>query len=655
MKTLYISIIALIGISLNSMAQEKSRKEKEGDKYSFRYAFDKAINSYNHAKKLTPEGQRRLAEDHQHLNQTVEAEIVYSKLINAGEAVIPMDYYNYAMILKTNGKYEESAVQMDKFVSLMPNDLRAKSYADNKGKLNDLLKDDGKYKIEHLNFNTDAQDFGTSYYTNKIVFSSTRATPKIIKRKYNWNGKPFLDMYVSELDGIQLKEPQIFDKSLDSKFHDGPASFSNNGTYVAFTKNHSHDKSKDKIVELQIWFSNLVDKKWTEPVSFSVNNAGYEVGHPCLTQDGKTMYFVCNMPGGFGGADIYRVTKGDKGEWSKPENLGNKINTEGDEVFPFVEEKNGILFFSSNGHFGLGDLDIFMCAMNGAAFGRVYNAGAPLNTKYDDFAVITDSMATKGYFSSNRAGGSGDDDIYSVEILKDLGIEKKIKGIAKDKDENPIAKTFVTLLDDKNNIVDTVTTKDDAAYTFLAESGKEFKLVGKKEKYNDGSAPVNTLGKEYIVKADVILLAKEEVKPPTKAEVVAQKIQEGVDLGKIEELELNTIYFDYHKYDIRPDAEIELNKIVKIMNEYPKMVVSLNSHTDCRSTKNYNQKLSERRAIASANYIKKRISKPERISGKGYGETKLVTDCACEGKVVSTCSEEDHQKNRRTEFIIVKK
>ncbi len=655
MKTLYISIIALIGISINSMAQEKSRKEKEGDKYSFRYAFDKAINSYNHAKKLTPDGQRKLAESHQNLGQMVEAEIVYSKLITAGEGVIPMDYYNYAMILKTNSKYEEAGRQMDKFVTLMPNDLRGKSYSENKEKLGDLLKDDGKYKIENLKVNTDAQDFGTSYFKNKIVFTSTRATPKIIKRKYNWNGKPFLDMYVSELDGIQLKEPENFDKNLDSKFHDGPASFSNNGTYMAFTKNHSKDKSKDKVVELQIWFSSFVDKSWTEPVSFSHNNTAYQVGQPCLTADGKTMYFVCDMPGGFGGADIYRVTKGDKGEWGVPENLGNKINTEGDEVFPFVEEKNEILFFSSNGHFGLGELDIFMSAMNGKAFGHVNNAGTPLNTKYDDFAIITDSMAKLGYFSSNRAGGSGDDDIYSVDILKGLDIDKKIKGIAKDKDENPIANTFMTLLDDKNNIIDTVTTKDNAAYTFLAESGKDFKLIGKKEKYNDGTNVANTSGKEYVVKADVILLAKEEVIPPTKAEVVAQKIQEGADLGKIEELELNTIYFDYHKYNIRPDAEIELNKIVKIMNEYPNMVVKLNSHTDCRSTKNYNQKLSERRAIASSDYIKKRISKPERVSGKGYGETKLVSDCACEGKVVSTCSEEDHQKNRRTEFIVIKK
>ena len=202
MKTLYISIIVLIGISTNSMAQEKSRKEKEGDKYSFRYAFDKAISSYNHAKKLTPEGQRRLAEDHQNLNQTVEAEIVYSKLIASNESIIPIDHYNYAMILKTNGKYEESGKQMDKFVSLAPSDLRAKSYSNNKEKLEGMLKDDGKYKIEHLNVNTDAQDFGTSYYNNKIVFTSTRATPKIIKRKYNWNGKPFLDMYVSNLDGI---------------------------------------------------------------------------------------------------------------------------------------------------------------------------------------------------------------------------------------------------------------------------------------------------------------------------------------------------------------------------------------------------------------------------------------------------------------------
>jgi outer membrane protein OmpA-like peptidoglycan-associated protein len=357
------------------------------------------------------------------------------------------------------------------------------------------------------------------------------------------------------------------------------------------------------------------------------------------------MYFTSDMPGGYGGADIYRITKDEKGTWGKPENLGDKINTEGDEMFPFLEENNGVLFFSSNGRFGLGGLDIFICAVNGSKYGHLVNAGFPLNTQYDDFAVIVNDSMNKGYFSSNRIGGSGGDDIYSFDLLKGLDIGKKIIGIAEDKDGNHIPKTFITLLNDKGNIIDTLTTKDDGAYAFLVDSDKNFKLNGKKEKYIEGDTVANTFGKEFIVKADVVLL--------TKKEIIAQKIVVAADLGKI--LELNNIYFDYGKYNIRPDAEIELAKIVTIMNEYPNMVVELRSYTDCRSSKEFNQILSDKRATASAKYIKERITNPERIYGKGYGKTNLVNGCTCEDNIGATCSEEEHQQNRRTEFIVVKK
>ena len=645
MKKIYIPIILIFGFSINANAQEKSRQEKQGDKYSFNYSYEKAIDSYTSSKNLSLEGQRKLAESYSLTGQNDKAEAVYLTLVQSPTGVLPLDYYHYAMILKSTGKYTESNKWMDKFVELNPYDLRSKSYVSTKSKFDSLLKDEGKYKIEHLNLNTNAGDFGTSYYKNKIVFASTRAKAKAFKKKFNWNGKPFLDMYVSDLDGNQLKDPENFSKKLNGKMHDGPASFSNNGTYMAFTRNHYHDKSDDKVIELQIWFSSFTDNKWSQPVPFSINNSEYSVGQPFLTSDGKTMYFVSNMPGGLGGADIYKVKKGDNGAWEKPENLGNKINTEGDEVFPFLSESNEILYFSSNGHCGLGDLDIFSCQLTGLKIGQVNNAGFPLNTQYDDFAMIIDSTSQKGYFSSNRSGGSGDDDIYSVSILKVIEIKKRIVGVAKDVSGSSIPNTFITLYDSKNEVIDTVTTKDNGAYKFFIESDKTFNLNGKKVGYTDGKSQANSNGKDSIIVSDVILTKNEEV--------VVEKIEVGKDLGKV--VKFNPIYFDYHEYKIRPDAEIELNKIVKIMNEYPNMVVNLNSHTDCRASKNYNQKLSDKRAQASTNYIKKRISKPERISGKGYGETKLINACNCDGKVVSGCSEDEHQQNRRTEFIIAKK
>jgi outer membrane protein OmpA-like peptidoglycan-associated protein/tetratricopeptide (TPR) repeat protein len=646
MKKIIIPIILFISFSINAIAQEKSRQEINGDKFAFKYSFDKAIESYNQAKQLTPEGQRHLSDAYHQLNQDVESEIAYAKLLSLKEGILLEDYFNYSKILKANGKYEEAFMCMDKFAELKPNDLRVKDYKAHKAELPELLKDDGKYKLVNISLNTDDDDFGTSYFKNNIVFASTRATAKMIKRTSNWNGKPYLNMYISEVSESQLKDPEIFDKGLDGKLHDGPASFNKEGTYIAFTRNNYDDKSKDKVVELQIYFSSYLDGKWSEPIPFAFNNETYSAGHPCLTADGKTMYFTCDMPGGFGGADIYRTTKNAKGEWAQPENLGDKLNTEGDETFPFFEETNGRLLFVSDGRFGLGGTDIFISNINGSSFDNPINAGAPLNTRYDDFSIIADGTNNKGYFSSNRTDGKGGDDIYSVDFLKWTNNDKKLKGIAKDVNGNRIPNTFITLLDEKGKTIDTLSTKNDAAYTFTVNTNKQFKLIGKNEGYTNGESEANTMGKELVVVSDVILLKKE-------IERIEDKIKEGADLGKI--VEFKAIYFDLDKYKIRSDAEPELKKIIKIMNEYPNMKIELGAHTDCRETKAYNQILSNKRAKASVDYIRKGITDPNRITGKGYGKTKLINSCSCDEKVKSSCSEEEHQKNRRTEFIITKK
>lgn len=644
MKHLLILILAIAGLGNNAFAKGKSNKEVRGDKYYFVYSFDKAIDSYTEAKQLTTEGQRRLADSYCNMNQHADCEAAYAKLISMADGNLPNDYFCYAMILKGNGKNVQSNSTMDKMVELYPNDLRAKDYAAHKGELAEMSKDDGSYLIQHLNFNTDAEDFGPAYYKNQVVFASSRGTGKMYERKYNWNGKPFLNLYVSDVDQHELKSPVLFDKSFDGKMHDGPATFSKDGKFMVFTRNNYDLKRKDKVVVLQICFSTFTDGKWSKPESFILNSKDYSVGHPCLTPDGNTMYFTSDMPGGFGGADIYRITKDEKGTWGKAENLGNGINTEGDELFPFYDDNNKILFFSSNGRYGLGGLDVFICTREGAGFGKVYNAGFPLNTTADDFGVVLDEKLSKGYFSSNRTGGSGDDDIYSFDVLK-LNIGKRIDGLAMDVKGNIVPQTFVTLFDDNGNILTTVLTKDDGAYLFYVDANKNYKLTGTKVNYREGANVVSTTGNQVIYTANVILLQEEKI--------VAEKIEVNSDLGKI--AELKPIYFDYNKHNIRPDAATELDKIVKIMNENPTVVVELSSYTDCRGTVSYNQKLSERRAASTVDYIKQRITNPERISGKGYSESKSVNSCECEGSKVSTCTEEEYQKNRRSEFIVKKK
>jgi len=661
MKRLHIVLIVLIGVGLSAFAPEKSRKELRGDKYYTIYAFDKAIDFYSRTKNLSTDGLRKLAKSYHNLDLNIKAEVVYKRLITSTEGVIAEDYFNYAMILKSNGKYEEANKWLDEFRKLKPDDLRAKSYTINGPGLSTLIADNGKYSMIHLDVNTDAEDFAPSYFKDKIVFASTRERPKFISRKYNWNRKPFLDMYVSDIDKDQLKKPENFSNKLNGIKHDGPAAFNSDGTMIAFTRNDYETKRKDKIVQLQICFSTFKDGKWSDAEPFVLNSKDYSVGQPWLSANGNTMYFTSDMPGGYGGTDLYRITKDAKGTWGKAENLGDKINTEGDEMYPFLQETNGVLFFSSNGRFGLGGQDIFVTALNGSGFGPVINAGAPLNTSADDFATIVNAPMKSGYFTSNRPGGSGDDDIYSFEILKDLGIGKRITGIAKDKNGTPLPHTFITLLDNQGKMMDTVTTKDAGDYSFLVETDKSFKLTGTKEKYLEGDTVANTNGKEFIVKANVTLLQNENP--------VAEQYKVGEDLGKRLELKpiftepgktksavkAETVYFDLDKYNIRPDAAAELDKIVVVMNENPEMEIELGSHTDCRASVEYNQILSDKRAKASVDYLRKRISKPERITGKGYGKTRLLNHCSCDDDLGRNCSEVDHQKNRRTEFILVKK
>jgi len=416
MRKLIISIMALIGIFTSVNAQEISNREAKGNKHYFVYSFDKAINSYSHTKHLSIDGQRKLALSYSKTGKNIESEQIWLEIISSKINVLAEDYYNYAMTLKLNGKYDEAVVWMEKYSLLNPTDSRSNNYASHNNHLQYLKKDQGMYKINYLDINSNADDFGVCYYYNdKVVYSTSNTGTKMIVRKYNWTGKPFWDMYIADIEAGQLVNSKKFSKKLNGKLHDGPASLSNNGDFIAYTKNNSKTV-KNKVIQLQIYFSTNKEGKWSDPESFFLNSEDYSVGQPCLTADGNIMYFVSDMPGGYGGTDIYRVTKNKNGEWGNKENLGNKINTEGDELFPFINEKNKTFYFTSNGHYGLGGLDIFRCESNGLVFGKVYNAGAPINTQYDDFAAVLNNNGTNGYFISNRAGKG--DDIYSFDLIE---------------------------------------------------------------------------------------------------------------------------------------------------------------------------------------------------------------------------------------------
>ncbi len=749
-KAIFLCIIIAVS-SLMQLYGQKTNNELKGDKYYSIYSFGKAIKNYSKNESLSIDGQRKLAKSYQNIANYIKAEEEYAKLITYQE-LLAEDFYNYALVLKMNKKYEEANKWMDKFKKAKPNDLRAKNYIAKKSEFHTLLKDEGRYEIKNLDINTEQQDFGAAYYKDKIVFASSREGTKAIRRNYNWNQKAFLNLFIANVSSGQLCEPERL-KELNNKLHEGLASFSNDGTFMAFTRNNYDGKSKDGIVKLQLFFSTMIDGKWSKIEAFELNDAEYSVGHPCLTKDGRTMYFASDMPGGCGGVDIYCIEKDASGNWGTAKNL-KTINTEGNEMFPFYEENNQVLFFASDGHLGLGGLDLFFTEKKGENFGKIINMGFPANSNYDDFALIVDEDLKNGYLSSNREGGKGDDDIYAFEILKPFKSGKTITGVAKDKLGNKLEGAIVKLYDESGNEVAEVLTGKDGAYSFAVEEDKKYKLNGAKEKYFPQEVMANTSIEEDIianitlekdpgislyclvmdknsiipiegVKIKIInnqtgetesiitpisgdfriplvgvklndkvsyylVLEKEGYLTKTvtyertldkeggynvheEEDMSLVKLEKGQDLAKL--IDIKPIYFDLSKWNIRSDAAIELDKIVKVMNEQPTMEIELGSHTDCRGSDASNMSLSDKRAKASAEYIKSRITNPERITGKGYGEVKPIIATAKtnekfpfipEGQELTESFinqfkstsrkkfDDAHQLNRRTEFIIVK-
>ncbi|MCC6372308.1 MAG: PD40 domain-containing protein [Bacteroidia bacterium] len=705
---------------------------KKADRLYKNYSYAKVIEKLEEKKDINTVAKRELAESYKMTGQYAKAEESYARLVEAPDKTAA-DVFAYAQVLKMNGKYQEATAQMDAYGSMQANDSRVKLLNGNKNYTQELLVDKGQFAVKNLEENSPEEDFGAVYFKDKVVFTSSKHVLSLAKRKWNGNNLNFLDLYISKPDSASSELRHIERlSSVNKKYHEGPASYSKDGNVAFFTVDNYESTSSDGTRKLQLFESKFVNGKWSKLQAFPLNNKEYSTGHAALTADGNTLYFASDMPGGKGGVDLYKIVRGADGAWGTAENMGDKINTEGNEMFPFIHE-NGLLFFASDGHPGLGGLDVFVTKINNDGIGKVMNLGVPINGTKDDFAMVLNQAQNKGYFSSNREGGKGNDDIYSFDLLKPLVFGKIIKGVAKDKEGNILAGTNVNLHDANGNVLKNVVTGENGNYSFEVEDKQDFKLAGAKENYFDGLNTANTRGVEPVVIADLVLekdpsfsllalitdneshqplegvtmkitdetgkvvdyvtpasgdyrtplinkklgdgikykleLSKPgylnktvdftktldkpgEVKVHEALDLTMGKLQVGGDLSKL--IEINPIYFDLNKFNIRPDAAKELDKIVKVMTEYPNMFIELGSHTDCRAPIAYNASLSDKRAKASAAYIKLKISRPERIYGKGYGESKLKNGCACEGTIKSTCTEEEHQQNRRTEFIIVK-
>ena len=631
-------------LSLCSVTMEaQERGMASAGKLFNSYAYADAIQEY---KQIQARGYKsaelfkKLGDAYYYNGELENSANSYAELFAMNGEVEPEYYYRYSQALKSKGEYNKANEMMDGFSQKNGGDLRAKLYSENKNYLTTIKKNSGRYEIKKTNLNSAYSDYGPAYWGNNIVFATSRDTTGLVIRIDGWTNHSFTELYMAPLNNDSLGKPVRFSKRIETKMHESTPVFSSDGKTVYFTRNNYNggklQKDGSGQVLLKIYRATLQGDKWTDITELPFNSNNYSMAHPALSPDGKVLYFASDMPGSYGQSDIFKVTVNDDGTFGNPENLGTTINTQGKETFPFIDTE-GHLYFASDGHPGLGGLDIYIAKPESGVFAKAYNLGEPVNSKTDDFAFIINTQSKTGFFSSNRSGGSGYDDIYAFKEIKEIEMDCKqlLTGtVTNEKTGESLSDATVSIFDESLKLIQKNTTGADGKYSFEVECGKSYTVKSEKQDY---------LPKE--VKA-VIPQESGEIRLPIVQVKAENAIKVGTDLAK--EFKIEQIYFDLAKYDIRPDAAAELDKIVKFMKEYPKAKIDVRTHTDCRASAKYNMTLSNNRAKSVMEYIIKKGIQPSRLTGKGYGETRLVNKCADGIK----CTEAEHQQNRRSEFIV---
>ena len=629
MKKIY-TILLLIAVSTTIVSAQNSKTKKADNLYD-RLAYTDAAQAYQ---KVLKRGTtdvyvfERLANCYYFINDTKKAEMYYKRVAKSKDAN-PEAIYNYAQTLKANGKFSDYNTWMKNFAKLSPNDTRVKEFMKNPNYIPKIMDDMARYTATNMeNINSEYADFGGIVYGKDFYFASGRNTSR---KTYQWNEEPYLEIYKATNVGGTMKNAELLNGDVNTKYHESNAVISADGKRMYFDRNDyfegDYDKSASGINQINLYYAENIDGKgWSGVVSAPVNNNEYSTGHPALSQDGNTLYFVSDMPGGKGGSDIYMVAINSDGSLGTPERLGDNINTEGKELFPYLDS-NGTLYFSSNGHMGIGGLDVFYAEAQGDGFGVVNNLGKGVNSSADDFAYKYDPTSQSGYVSSNREGGMGSDDIYMVEAVE-IPCEVTIAVLVINENTNAaVAGARVDLYDTMGNRLSSKTSNVDGMVSFKAACDQAHEVQGVLVDFESNASKVAPANDQK-VSATIALKPIEEI-------IVEDQIV------------LNPILFDLDKSNIKAQAAFELDKVVSVMNKYPEMVIAVGAHTDSRATDAYNLRLSEARAQSTVQYIISKGISGKRISGKGYGESQPKVSCG------DTCSEAEHQLNRRSEFTIV--
>lgn len=621
MKNLYITL-SLVVLSITVSAQNAATKT--ADKLYNRLEYVDAAKEYL---KLV-ENDKADGYVHKQLGDT------YYNMFNTTEAVkwyarateTPQDaetYYRYAQMLKANGKYEEANKQMQKFASAAPNDDRAKAFKANPNYIPTLLDKTKRYNVNLLDVSSDKSDFGAVLYDTSLYFTSARNTAR---KSYGWTDEPFLDIYRADYNADGTITNVIGVSSINSKYHDGPLTMSTDGNTVYFTSDSFRESSfeKDKANKLKLGRNNLFKAtkngdSWGDITSLPFNSKEFSTSNPSLSRDGKTLYFSSDRPGSIGGVDIWKVAVNADGTYGEPQNLGKKVNTEGNESFPFIADDNKTLYFASSGRPGLGGLDVFQIDLTS---GEASNLGKPVNSEKDDFAFTFNESKKVGFVSSNR---NGNDDIFgaipvcSVDVLT-VVTDAKTGAI--------LTNATVSILDDKRNVIATEMSNAKGEVKYNVECDKPYVVQASKDGY-EGNTFAVTKSKGPTVKIDAAIQPIDVI--VTETEIV-----------------LKPIFFEYDKSNITQEGAFELDKLVQVMKNNDKLVIMSKSHTDNRGSDKYNLSLSDRRAKSTVQYIISKGIDASRISGKGMGELEPKVDCG------ASCTEEQHAQNRRSEFLIVK-
>lgn len=628
MKKIY-TILLLIAVS-TSMVTAQNKATKKADQYYDRLQYTDATAAYE---KLLKQGEKstyvyvQLANSYYFINDTQNAEKYYEKAIN-DQGITSETVYNYAQTLKTNRKFENYNEFMRIFSRMVPSDSRAIAFMENPNYLPKIMDSTAqRYQVSNLtSLNSKYSDFGGTVFQNQLYFSTAR---DVTGKVYGWNEEPFLELYTGtiEADG-SVSNAKPVKGDVNTKYHESSVAITADGKRMYFDRNDyyggKYRKSSDGINQLNIYYAENVDGAWKNIQSASFNDKEYSNSHPALSPDGKTLYYTSNRPGGSGKSDIYKVAINEDGTFGVPENLGDIINTEGDEGFPFVDSE-GTLYFSSTGHLGMGGLDVFAAKADGDGFKKPRNLGVGANSSQDDFAFTYNPETKQGYVSSDRPGGKGSDDIYKVGKTDVCDI---IISVVDATTDQPISGARLELYDAFENKLKTQTAGTDGKTTFSADCSQKHVVMAFMGEYESNS---------------------ENVDPSKDGEVnvrIALRPIEDIVTG--DTVKLNTILFDFDKHNIKPQAAFELDKLVELMKKNPEMVIKVDSHTDNRGSDAYNMGLSDRRAKSTVQYVISKGIAKDRISGKGYGESRPAVDCG------ANCTEEQHQQNRRSEFTIVK-